>query len=95
MELLFVVFFHKSDHLLYLDDCGLLHWLSLQQLHCGDPVRNLQVHKLCRGRFDYLIFSEHCVIYVQVLYKASEVDSQLELKEKHYDKVDEPKNDCL
>ena len=26
-------------------------------------------------------------IYVQVLYKASEVDSQLELKEKHYDKV--------
>ena len=34
-----------------------------------------------------MIFSEHCVIHVQVLYKASEVDSQLELKEKHYDKV--------
>ena len=34
-----------------------------------------------------MIFSEHCVIYLQVLYKASEVDSQLELKEKHYDKV--------
>ena len=26
---------------------------------------------------------------VQVLYKASEVDSQLELKEKHYDKVNQ------
>ena len=38
-----------------------------------------------------MIFSEHCVIPVQVLYKASEVDSQLELKEKHYDKVNELK----
>ena len=38
-----------------------------------------------------MIFSEHCVIHVQVLYKASEVDSQLELKEKHYDKVNKLK----
>ena len=32
-----------------------------------------------------------CVIFAQVLYKASEVDSQLELKEKHYDKVNKLK----
>ena len=38
-----------------------------------------------------MIFFEQCVIYVQVLYKASEVDSQLELKEKHYDKVNKLK----